>query len=198
MTPGQGTCPGCGFGPRLGCVWEAALGGFSPASVCLSHINVSLPLFLPPFPCSLKSIKSYNKKTFQGKRKSALMGRKNERSPDKAGDGVEEVQGGEGTSQCVEAGTLRRLRSGTTCCFTHRGSRRPVKRPRLCVLALKCSGATERTPCPVLAHVRARGAQPSQPCGRPACSPAADCGGERGTPGTAEGLLVPAGGPAWG
>ena len=40
--PSQGTCLGCGPGPRLGWGCEKQ-----------PHIDVSLPLFLPPFP-SLK------------------------------------------------------------------------------------------------------------------------------------------------
>ena len=42
LIPGQGTCLGCGPGPHLG--------------VCEGqpHTDVSLPLFLPPFP-SLKN-----------------------------------------------------------------------------------------------------------------------------------------------
>ena len=41
--PSQGTCLGCGPGPHLG----RARGNWP---VYLSHISVSLPLFLPPFP----------------------------------------------------------------------------------------------------------------------------------------------------
>ena len=44
--PDQGTCLGCRFSPRsgvLGRVQEA------PDLMFLSHIDVSLPLFLPPF-----------------------------------------------------------------------------------------------------------------------------------------------------
>ena len=42
----QGTCLSCRPGPQLG-AWRGN------RSMFLSHINVSLPLFLPPFP-SLK------------------------------------------------------------------------------------------------------------------------------------------------
>ena len=46
--PGQGTCLGCGLGPQLGGGGERQ-----------PHIDVSLPLFLPPFSLSkTKSVKS--------------------------------------------------------------------------------------------------------------------------------------------
>ena len=43
MTSGRGTCLGCRFGPDWGC---------ARGNGCkfLSHIDVSLPFFLPPFP----------------------------------------------------------------------------------------------------------------------------------------------------
>ena len=40
--PGQGTC--------LGCLARSPDGGIQEATNLLSHINVSLRLFLPPFP----------------------------------------------------------------------------------------------------------------------------------------------------
>lgn len=40
---GQGACLGCGFGPWLGRVWEAAP---TDVSLSLSRLNVSLPLSL--------------------------------------------------------------------------------------------------------------------------------------------------------
>ena len=41
--PSQGTCLGCGFGPQVRVRGEAI-------DRCFSHINASLPLFLPPSP----------------------------------------------------------------------------------------------------------------------------------------------------
>ena len=44
LIPGQGTCLGCGFSPLLGVPTR------SNRSMFLAHIDVSLPLILPPFP----------------------------------------------------------------------------------------------------------------------------------------------------
>ena len=40
--PSQSTCPGCGFGPRLGHLWKAANHCFSPTSMFLS-LSFSFP-----------------------------------------------------------------------------------------------------------------------------------------------------------
>ena len=42
--PSQGTCLGCGLVPSWGARKR------QPVDVSLSHIDASLPLFLPPFP----------------------------------------------------------------------------------------------------------------------------------------------------
>ena len=56
LIPSQATCLGCGFGPWLG---AHARGN---RSMCLSHINVSPPLY-PPF----LSLKINNKTFFEKK-----------------------------------------------------------------------------------------------------------------------------------
>ena len=48
LIPSQGTCLGCKPGPQLGaCERQWIVRG---DRLSLSHIDVSLPLFLPPFP----------------------------------------------------------------------------------------------------------------------------------------------------
>ena len=66
LTPGQGTCPGCRFCPRSGCVRVAFL-------MFLSHINVSLSL-PPSCPLSLKINKILKKiNTIKCSRVNALL-----------------------------------------------------------------------------------------------------------------------------
>ena len=52
LIPGQGTCLGCGLGPWAKYTQGPRSGHMREATdQYFFHIDVSLPLFLPPFPC---------------------------------------------------------------------------------------------------------------------------------------------------